>query len=152
MASKRLRDVLDRVRWFTATLIERYEDLGESALDRRTRALVEYMARHEQQLNAGLKAYEDDTAERILDTWLQFVPDENLEAVFADLDLRPDLSVDEVVERAMTFDRALIELYRALAETTEVPEIRDLFTSLTAMEDGKDRQYSKALLEFLGED
>lgn len=147
MAWKQVRDVLKHVRDFYHQLHEFYEGLADHTHDERLALLVKYMGRHEENIHRALDQYEKQAAEAILNTWLQYVPDESLEAALKDLEVHPEMTVEDVIECSMQLDRALIDLYSGLGSEVNAPRVQEMFTSLLEMEQAKENQYSRDILE-----
>lgn len=57
-----------------------------------------------------------------------------------------EMSADEILRVVLTFDQALIDLYRELAGETAVPRVQELFGKLLKLEERKDRQFSVSVL------
>jgi rubrerythrin len=147
MPSKRVEEILDRVRAFHRQLGEHYAHLAEDAQDERVKFLLEYMGRHEANFNQALSKYEQGAARSLLQTWVQFGGEEVSDKVFHAPPIRADMTIEEMIEAALTLDRGLVEMYRELAEETSIEEVRNLFNDLTEMEEAKARRYSKTLLD-----
>ncbi len=67
MASLQIKTILDHIRSYHLRLAEQLESLEGRESDARIRLLVDYMARHEINLEKTLAGYKKDTAESILD-------------------------------------------------------------------------------------
>lgn len=140
MRFEQTRDVLEHTRHFHGKLARFYENLAENEAQERMRLLLEYFGRHERRLTQSLRRFEEQTASEILDTWLDFTHDEEVLCFPKDLDIHPQMSVDEVIGIAMQLDQCLIRLYRELAQQTDVPEVREVFQALLQMEE-KERDH-----------
>jgi rubrerythrin len=147
MPSKQIRDILDYVRKFHCCLHDFYEACGEETEDERVKALLDYMGRHEGNFNKALARYEETAAQGVLDTWLQFAPDETLNQAFKKVELTPGMSPDEVIQVALDLDKTLLTLYEELAQSTSAPHVKELFMNLLQMEEGKDHQYARSLFD-----
>ncbi len=149
MPSRQVRDVVDHVRSYHRNLAQQLDALGklEKAANARLELLLNYMARHENNIEKALAKYEVDAEKNVLDTWLKFVPDESLDRALRHLDLHDGMDAEDVLGAVLSFDKSLIELYQELADETPLPEVHELFTDLLKMEDSKDRQYALSVLE-----
>jgi len=148
MPSKQVKDILEHIRSFHHRLSELYEDLSEHGSDERLELLLKYLARHEENFNECLGRYEKDAAKGVLETWLQFAADDTLDEALKHVGLHEDMDVEEVIRCAMSLDRKVVELYRDLADATAAPRVRELFENLIEMEESKDHQYARSILEF----
>lgn len=146
MANIRVREILDQVKAFHRHLAQVYRNLGEEAAQARVKMLLEYMAAHERRLETSLAEYEKGAAEEILDTWFEFTPDlsrcERLETV----SLHPEMTVDDVTQAVLSFDRCLGEYYKQLAELSPLPAIGELFDNLMTQEESEGRDAARAAL------
>ncbi len=101
MPSKQIRDILEHVREFHRSLHDFYEECSEETEDERVKALLDYIGRHEGNFNEALARYEETAARGVLDTWLQFAPDETLNQALKKVEFTPGVSPDEVIQVAL---------------------------------------------------
>ncbi|MBN1359409.1 MAG: hypothetical protein JW993_02405 [Sedimentisphaerales bacterium] len=138
----KVRDVLkaavefhQRLEDFYGRLAE-YEDRDQERLP----MLLEYMSRHEQGFEQMLAGYDEPEAKKLLETWMQYEPDERTLEVPQAETLRPDMSVEDVVEIALQLDDELVRFYAQAARMARNPAVRDLFDKLTQhAEDEKEK-------------
>ncbi len=129
------RDIVDLARQFHGQVADLYERLSCQAEKTRVKLLLDYMCRHERHLEACLSQFETGVSERLLETWFQFMPGEVPAHVLSQVDLKPDMSVDDVVNVAMQLDDCLIRIYRQASEECDSRELSDIFTNLLQMEE-----------------
>ncbi|MEX0716455.1 MAG: hypothetical protein WD066_07710 [Planctomycetaceae bacterium] len=139
MAYRQVRDILKDIRNVHRQLADFYESWDGRARDQRAAAVLTHVGRHEEFFKESLARYEPRAAEGILDTWIQYPPDETLNDALEEVGLSPEMSVDDVVEVVLRMDRALIEAYRQLADSTAAPRVKELFESLMELEETKNR-------------
>lgn len=128
------KDVIDYCEKLHHQIGEFYEDLSEEVTQERVKMLLTYLSRHEIHLEESLKEYEADASEKILNTWLQFVPSSGIEDSIKAFKLDPAMSVDEVIAKTIEFDDSLIALYTEVVHETSEPSVRAVFENLIAME------------------
>ncbi len=75
--------------------------------------------------------YDDQRSKELLDTWMQYTPDQRALEVPTPDALREDMTVDEVVETALDLDEKLVEFYARAAQMAKTPEVKHLFEELT---------------------
>ena len=147
MAIYTVRDLLSYARGFHHDLAAYYRELDDQSAQEQVHMVLEYLQRHERNLEACLSAYEKDASERVLNTWFMHAPglempgDESFGAV------RPDLSVDDVLALALRHDQWLIRLYRQAEQHSVSEGIRDLFRRLLEMAESGDHHLSRDSLE-----
>jgi len=147
MPSRQVRDILEVIRSIHRGLAHRYEAMSSATDHERFRTLLADMGQHELRIDNALADYEQGAANAQLETWLQFGAEEELQRLIETTDLNATLPPEELVHRAMVIDNALVAQYRELQATTSVPEIEDLFVSLVALQESKQRHYAHAITE-----
>ena len=141
------KDVLNHARKFHHRLSEFYEDLKESASREHTRALLDYMSRHEQYLEDCLKEFQDDVDKNVLDSYFQYGSDASKLSGIKDFVIKDDMEVEDVVAAAMHFDACLIKFYREIAQKARSSKVREVFENLLVMEEHEQIELSKTTLE-----
>ena len=146
MAFDQTKDVLDHAREFHQKLSVFYEDLKESASKERTRALLDYMSRHEKYLDDCLAQYEELVSDNILDTYFKYESESTKITAITDFEIKPEMEVDDVMAAAMHFDACLIEFYREMAQRALSENVREIFENLLVMEQHEQIELSKQML------
>ena len=147
MAFDQTKDVLEHAREFHQKLSVFYEDLKESASKERTRALLDYMSRHEKYLDDCLAQYEEQVSNNVLDTYFKYGSESTKMTAISDFEIKPDMDVDDVVAAAMHFDACLIEFYREMAQRALSEKVREVFENLLVMEQHEQIELSKQALD-----
>ena len=132
-AFKQVRDVFDLSRRAHRHLSALYERLAHQADRQRVKLLLDYLSRHEANLQSCLQRCQQDLSAKLLDVWLQYVPEALPWAEVDALLATPDITVDQVTDLALRLDAALVEFYAELAENAESREVRELFENLRQM-------------------
>lgn len=126
-----VRDILNVAVEFHRHLKEFYDQLAEQADRDRVQILLDYMSRHERDFERAMAEYDDRGSKELLDTWMQYTPDQRALGVPGPEAWREDMTVDEVVETALDLDKKLVEFYGQAAQMARTPEVRHLFEELT---------------------
>ncbi len=147
MPARQVSDILNDIRSVHRKLAARYRELNAAASDERVKLLLEDMQHREQQFEQCVGQYVSDDGSAILDTWLQFVPEEGIRIDrIADWLAEPkDLA--GLVAETLAVNAALCETYRAMAKEAPTPELHELFLSLAQLEEQIDCHYAKVLLD-----
>jgi rubrerythrin len=145
-AFERTRDVLEHARVFHKQLSELYHQLEGKAERERVRMLLDYLSRHEKHLDESLASYEEEASRMVLDTWFQYTPEADTSQLLAQIKLQPGMSVSDVVRVALRLDDYLVDLYRSMAEHSDIPEVREVFTNLLDMERQEKHQAARNAL------
>lgn len=149
MPSKQVKDILDHIRSVHHQLNKVCHQLSASEPDERLQLLLTYIGRHEEAFNRAIRQYEKEANVKMaVDTWLQFSADNTVDDAFRELDLHAGMTAEEIVEQVLSFDAKLMELYRDLADSTSSSQVRELFSNLVQMAEGKQHQYARILQEW----
>jgi len=146
MAFDQTKDVLGDARKFHQKLSVFYEDLKESASKERARNLLDYMSRHEKYLDDCLAEYEEQVSDNVLDTYFKYESESTALTELVDLEIKPDMDVNDVVAVAMHFDDCLIAFYREMAQRSLSEKVREVFENLLEMEQHEQIELSKRAL------
>jgi len=146
MRFKTVRDVVDFAKELHQALARQYTELEQLATSERAQLLLDYLSRHERQLAEALGNYEVDIAQGMMNTWLQYTPDLEPQAL-AETVRAVDLNqVDGIVKAALAVDDQLVELYREMVEHAEPESLKTVFSGLLALEESERRQIAKNAL------
>ena len=141
------KDVLKQARKFHHKLSEFYEDLKDSTDKERTRALLDYLSRHEKYLEDCLEEFQQDVSRNVLDSYFQYGSDASNLSGISEFEIKDEMSVEDVVAAAMYFDACLIKFYREIAQKARSDKVREVFENLLVMEEHEQIELSKTALE-----
>lgn len=133
MPAETVRDVLDRARAFHRELGEFYHQLEDASEKARVKLVLEYLRHHETFMEECLTKFEDGASANVL-TWYKNTPDAATHKCFENLEVRPDMTAEDVMRVALRLDECLIRLYRGMAERAPSAEVRELFDDLLKLE------------------
>ncbi|MDF7809058.1 hypothetical protein P4E94_16555 [Pontiellaceae bacterium B12219] len=141
------KDVLNQARKFHHRLSEFYDDLKDLTDKERTRALLDYLCRHELYLENCLKEFQQDVNKNVLDSYFQYGSDASKLSGISEFVIKDEMAVEDVVAAAMHFDACLIKFYREIAEKAHSEKVREVFENLLVMEEHEQIELSKTTLE-----
>lgn len=141
------KDVLNQARKFHHKLSEFYEDLKDNTDKERTRALLDYLSRHETYLENCLKEFQQDVSKNVLDSFFQYGSDASKLSGISEFEIKDEMLVEDVVAAAMHFDACLIKFYREIAQKAHTEKVREVFENLLVMEEHEQIELSKTTLE-----
>lgn len=147
MPYSQTKEVLDQARKFHRRLSGFYEGLKDNTSVEHTRALLDYMSRHETYLDECLVEFKEQVSDNVLDTYMQYGSDASSQNPIDDFEIKPEMSVDDVVAAAMHFDACLIKFYREMATKSSNANVREVFENLLVMEQHEQIELSKQTLE-----
>lgn len=142
-------DMLIYATCFHRDLGEYYRHRGENPANPRLQMIMNYMADHEHKLATALQRYRDSADPKILETWLDHVPEMDALPVLEDItdtsaaDLEEKFSgaaEDDVIDIALAIDNRLIEAYEELARSATIETVRDLFEDLAEQQRSEQRR------------
>lgn len=148
MAFDQTKDVLEHAREFHQKLSVFYDELKETVSKERTRALLDYMSRHEQYLDDCLAQYEEQVSDNVLDTYFKYGSEATKMTAISEFEIKPEMGVEDVVAAAMHFDACLIDFYREMAQRALSEKVREVFENLLVMEQHEQIELSKQMLGF----
>lgn len=134
MPPQRMRDFLDATADFHKELGDFYEKSSAGAKDEEIRVLLEYIGHHERALEKIVREYEAGSSKGVLDAWFKVSP---ARAGFPHpelLAISDDMSADDIIDRALQLDDALVYVYEELARQAELQEVRDVANDLLDQE------------------
>jgi hypothetical protein len=147
MPAQQVIEILDAIRDVHRRLAERYGELDQAATDERIQLMLEDMQQREQKFDQNIAAYESEEDPAVLETWLQFVPEEAVHIERISERLATPRTIEELVEETLRLNSTLCDAYLVLAQEAPISELRDLFMDLAKLEERNDCHYAKMLLD-----
>jgi hypothetical protein len=83
----------------------------------------------------------------VLVSWFQFTHDEATLKIPENPEIKPHMTIGDVIQMGLALDDRLIEVYEESAENAEIPEVREGFENLLAMEEEEKHTLVRAALE-----
>jgi hypothetical protein len=142
-----VRDVLNRARTFHGKLCDLYGRMSDIAEKERVKLVLNYMSRHEHYMDECLSAFEKGANKQVLETWYKYTSPKSTVAALEGIELRTDMTVEDVLKVAMRLDECLVDLYRGMAEGAPSAELRSLFQELLELENMEQRQLVRDAVE-----
>jgi len=134
--------VLDYAKDFHHQLSRYYKTLNDKTDQVRVKMLLDYLAIHEEKLEKNIEHIEENISAKVLGTWFKYTLCEDLRKELSSMIIRiDDMSVEEIIRMAIQLDDCLIRIYKKIAQNSDIPEIRDIFTNLSELEDHEKRRF-----------
>jgi hypothetical protein len=143
---KQVKEFVTFGRQLHAAVARLYETLGEHADLERVRMLLDYLQRHERNLETALARFEKNSHNAILEAWLEYSPGLDVDQVVESIKLPEKPSSDDIFTAALKFDDTLIELYREVAAKAVDKKTREVFQNLLKLEESEKNQILRAAL------
>tara|TARA_R110001583_G_scaffold164447_1_gene316928 strand:- start:8884 stop:9339 length:456 start_codon:yes stop_codon:yes gene_type:complete len=134
MRLKLIKDFLLYIEDCHKALADLYQRLSVEANDDKVKLLLEYMKNKEQISYLHLHQYVQQAPLSLLNTWLDNFFDQSFPLRCKELELKPELSVEDVVTLAIQLDMQLIEAMQAAANNSPTIEAEAAIASLTSKE------------------
>ena len=146
MTYKTVKDIVDHARQLHEALSLQYGELEQLTTSERAQLMLGYLNRHERRLAQALGDYEEDAARGIMDTWLQYAPNLDLDPLVKavrDVDLN---DIEALVEVALKVDHCLLKIYEEMEEQAPVESLREVARALQQIESNEERMLARDAL------
>ena len=147
MRYSQVKNMLDQIRDFHGQLVEYYERLSKETEQQRVKMLLEHMSKHEQELQEGLRAYEETAAKNIMDSFVGCEYCDEILATCRHTPIAPETSIEGVIKVAMDVDNCLLRFFREVAESAETERVREVFKNFIELEEGELRRLAMNALQ-----
>ncbi|MEY8264553.1 MAG: hypothetical protein RPR98_10130 [Bermanella sp.] len=147
MQFKTVRDVVEHSRRLHQQIRDYYHQLSEENCQARVSMLLQYLQRHEDHLAQTLGKFEQDKSQKVLASWFQYAPDQDISEVLAGIDVSENMSTEDVVEMALKLDDYFIELYQHMVSSSTSAPVKEVFQNLLDMEQHEKIQLAKTALQ-----
>ena len=125
-----VEDILEHARSFHRNLGTAFDRLEHNTGSEKLRLMLDYLAKHESSLARSLKEFQKGSSETRLHQYFVHGPPAELMRELSEIDVAAQDSVEDIQEKLLKLDNALIEIYSQLAEKARTPEIADIFQAL----------------------
>lgn len=128
---KQTSEIIDDARLFHKKMNDFYEQLHKKSKEQRVKMLLEYLIKHEKHRDETLAKYEKEASSKIMAAWFKYIPEDISAESLKYMVVKPNMSVDDVVNSALLMNNCLVKYYKGLIEETKVEAVRDMFNSLS---------------------
>ncbi len=122
-----------------------YQQSGEQVGDRRAAMLLKHAGRREAGMAEALGEWLDRTERDNLQSYFQYVIQDNDLSLFDSLQIRTDMSADEVADAMTKVISRMALLYRRLAEMSDFEAAAELFSRLADRSESERDQVAASL-------
>ncbi len=142
MAYQKVHDILEVVQTFHHSMREALGRIQQKSDSDAVEWLSNQILRYELHWQAALASYEKHGTEAVLETWLQYVPDEAVRKEIDSVTDDSEMTLEELTNLNIRFRQALIGLYETLATASAAPRVQELFQQLLEQEQAVAAQQS----------
>lgn len=146
MRFKTVKDVVEHARQLHKQIAGFYKQLSNRQHQERIKMLLDYLARHETNLEKMLASFEKDRSQQIWDEWFQFATDDTLPQTLKGAAVHANMDVDEIISLALQLDDYFINLYRDMAQNASSAAVKEIFENLLAFEQQEKNRTVRAAL------
>lgn len=146
MAPHRVVDFLKWAENYHQRLAEFYREREEEVAEAEVKALLAFMAEHQEALRAIIADYEHGASRAILETWYKNSPDLDSFEDPGTAEFPPDMTLDDAIEQALKLDRSLVSMYEMLLRSAPIEGLSDMLESLLEKERTAEIQVMRARL------
>lgn len=140
---KTVAEVVDFLETNHRQLKEFYNRHRDTVDSERLQMLLDYISRHEKNIQDMLKTIHEKDRDIILKTWIQFVP--FTETTRPEEQLTDPEDIDIVVQQVLDLDSKLIRFYDKMIHQSGIPEpVKEFFQQLIIMEEKEKTQVTEA--------
>ena len=142
-----VKNMLDQIHDFHGQLAEYYNQVSNSTEQQRIKMLLEHMSKHEQDLQEGLRAYEETAPQGAMNTYVDCEYCNEILVTCKQTLIAPETSVEGVMRVAMDVDNCLMRFFREAAQQAETESVREIFRNLVEMEEAELRKLALNALQ-----
>lgn len=126
---EQIKSLLGKARELYLEIKEHYDSIEKKSHRVRVEMLLEYLKEHADRQAQALEDFESLADDRVKNEWVNFCPHQNRWHLVEN----PALNAEDtggIIEEALNFNDAIIELYREIACNVESESARSLFQNL----------------------
>lgn len=130
MAYQQIKDVIAHIRNCHRMLRDWLEQSRTRTDNAAVARLIEALRQDEHYLQLALTRIGAKDNPSVLETWLQYPPDELLATALQQVRFDKNIPIDEVVVQKQKFDRVMLQAYRQLQLASSAPRFQEFFQHL----------------------
>ena len=130
MMFKQTRDILTVLQQQYAQIIDYFDCLEDKTNRQRILQLLELEKKRHNEIREIIGRYKREEYKAILETWIQFSAEGSLDKELEKFQIRPDFSIEEVMNVSVALDNWLEDMLKDLIEKSPSARARELFDSL----------------------
>ncbi len=132
---KQLYEVIKNARSFHLNIAEIYNQLITNTKDNRAKLLLRHMHEHELRMANNLKNYSLINPAKVMQTWIQYTPEESPREVLQGINLTGILDIEEINRLGQQVDQYFSNLYQSIYSSIDVVEVREVFENLKQIQE-----------------
>lgn len=149
MAFDTVGDIFLFLKAFHRDLASVLEQAERNITDERKRVLLNFVARHEKNMEECIADCHAEMGDALLRAWIKNVSEVPKCRCFEQVKWDSSMTIHDLVARIKQVDECLLKLYQRLAEKAPTAEVRELFEELLAREKSESGRTLAEALNFL---
>ena len=127
---KKVRDILEYLQKVHEDVSDYYGRLANKEDKEKVQIFLDYLREHNDNLKEIISRYEEEGDNSLLDTWIQYSPQNTIRLEMEIIDFNPKMTIDEILEKALILDNWLENYYDYIAENAPSTKLKDVFYNL----------------------
>jgi hypothetical protein len=145
---EQVKDVIQYSETIHNRLRKIYGSLNEKERPEREKMLLDYLIEQQVRTEEVLAYFELASQQSILDTWMQFTPNIDIQQLIDDQEPQSEITFEKIFQFADSSSQALVDFDHEAADESELPIVKKIFENLGEMAvKGKRKQNRAALFE-----
>ena len=145
---EQIKDVIEYSETIHNRLQKIYGTINEKERPEREKMLLDYLIEQQVRIKETLAYFELASQQSILDTWMQFTPNIDVQQLIDDQEPQSEITFEKIVQFADSSSQAMVDFYHEAANESELPIVKKIFENLGEMVvKGKRKQNRAALFE-----
>lgn len=147
---KTVEEIVDFLETYHQQLHDYFLKYRNTVNSNRLQMLLDYISRHEKNIQEVLETIQEKDRDIILKTWIQFVP--FTETILPKEQLTDQKqNIDSIIQQVFELDDNLIRFYDKMIRQTGIPgPVKEFFQHLITLEEKQKTQVAKAAQQIKG--
>jgi hypothetical protein len=134
-----VREVVEYLQSVHAGLRDHCRRLAADTSDEKPKMLLETLGRHEEDLHRTLVSTAREQSQEILETWIQYLPNEPIDDELKSLSKIPAGGWEEASESVLNTHNYIIDFCQRIVRQLSAPQVEEFFLSLANVERKKNK-------------
>ena len=144
MQIKTFRELIDWTRDLHANLARSFSHCANKHQEERARALLDYLATHESEIERIVSEFEHQADDKALETRVyDYLSNDPVETHRTCNEAYDQMDEDGICREVFDFHDQIIGLYKSLIGKSEIPEAKELFESMLTMEENESMRLAR---------
>jgi hypothetical protein len=143
MMFKQVKDILTQIQNIQNDLNNYYTGISGKTDREKVKILLDSVKETKNKMVNSIEEYKEHGNIDILNTWIQYSPENPVHFDEAEYSITTDMNVEEVVKRIIRHDNWLDTIYEYIAETASSTAVRNVFENMHQNLEHEKRNLSK---------